>query len=111
MIASQRTRTRLLLRDGAALSAFGSVALSGAVPSWALLAFAIAFAISLTNRRPLAGRTGWSVAVLLLAALLIFGSVFRGGLDLVIAAVSFAALVTAHRLLSEPTPSTDHQVH
>jgi len=111
VIASQRTRTRLLLRDGAALSAFGSVALSGAVPSWALLAFAIAFAISLTNRRPLAGRTGWSVAVLLLAALLIFGSVFRGGLDLVIAAVSFAALVTAHRLLSEPTPSTDHQVH
>lgn len=111
MIAGRRTRTRLLLRDGAALAAFGSVALSGAVPGWSLLAFLIAFAVSLVDRRPLSGRTGWSVAVLLLAALLIFGSVFRGGLDLVIAAVSFATLVTAHRLLSEPTPATDHQVH
>ncbi len=111
MIAGRRTRTRLLLRDAAALSAFGSVALSGSVPVWALLAFFIAFAISLANYRPLAGRTGWSVTVLLLAAVLIFGSVFRGGLDLVIAACSFAALVTAHRLLSEPGPSTDHQVH
>lgn len=111
MIAPRRARTRLLLRDAAALSAFGSVALSGAVPVWALLAFFIALAVSLASFRPLAGRTGWSVTVLLVAALLIFGSVFRGGLDLVIAAVSFAALVTAHRLLSEPTASTDHQVH
>ncbi len=111
MIAARRTRARLLLRDAAALSAFGSVALSGAVPAWAMLAFFIAFAVSLANFRPLAGRTVWSVVVLLLAAVLIFGSVFRGGLDLVIAACSFAALVTAHRLLSEPTPSTDHQVH
>ncbi len=111
MIATRRTRTRLLLRDAAALSAFGSVALSGAVPVWALLAFFIAFGISLANYRPLSGRTGWSVAVLLFAALLIFGSVFRGGLDLVIAACSFATLVTAHRLLSEANASTDHQVH
>jgi len=111
LIATRRTRTRLLLRDGAALSAFGSVALSGAVPVWAMLAFFIAFAISIANFRPLSGRTVWSVVVLLLAALLIFGSVFRGGLDLVVAACSFATLVTAHRLLSEPTASTDHQVH
>ncbi len=111
MIATRRARTRLLLRDAGALAAFGSVALSGAVPLWALLAFLIALAISLGDLRPLSGRTGWSVAVLGLAALLIFGAVFRGGLDLVVAACSFATLVTAHRLISEPNASTDHQVH
>jgi transglutaminase-like putative cysteine protease len=111
MIAPRRARIRLLLRDTAAAAAFASVALSGAVPAWAMLAFAMALAISLVNRRPLSGRTGWSVGVLLVSAVLIFGSVFRGGLDLVVASCTFAFLVTAHRLLSAPTAGTDSQVH
>ncbi|MEW5738848.1 MAG: DUF3488 and transglutaminase-like domain-containing protein, partial [Myxococcota bacterium] len=46
---------------------------------------------------------------LALAAIL-FGLAFRGALDLVIAAVSFASLVTAHRMLSQPDAVTDRQV-
>ncbi|MFZ5442943.1 MAG: transglutaminase TgpA family protein, partial [Myxococcota bacterium] len=52
----------------------------------------------------------WSVVVLLFVAAGLFGLAFRGVLDLVIAAVSFATLVTGQRLLAEPGPSTDQQV-
>ncbi|MEW6432217.1 MAG: DUF3488 and transglutaminase-like domain-containing protein, partial [Myxococcota bacterium] len=51
-----------------------------------------------------------AVVVLLVIAAALFGMAFRGLLDLVVAAVSFASLVTAHRMLSAPDPSTDRQV-
>jgi len=50
------------------------------------------------------------VLALLVMAIVLFGLVGRGALDLVVAAVGFATLVTAHRMLSEPTAATDQQV-
>ncbi len=74
MNTTGRTRLRLRLRDVSATAAFLSIALSGAVPSWALLTFAGALVISLAGFRPLSGRTVWSVIFLLLAAVLLFGA-------------------------------------
>jgi len=48
--------------------------------------------------------------LLLVTAVLLFGAAFRGMIDLVVAAVSFALLVTTQRMLSEPGHSTDQQV-
>jgi transglutaminase-like putative cysteine protease len=98
------------MRDLAAASAYLAVALSGAVPAWVSALFATALLLSLVQRRPLAAHRGWSVIVLLLVAAVLFGLAFRGLLDLVLAAVCFAALVTAHRLVSEPEPATSQQV-
>lgn len=110
MMLAARQRLRLRLRDLAALSAFAAVALSGSLPVFVLGLFGLAFVLSLAGKRPFAGQTAWSVVVLLAAALVLFGLVFRGALDLVIAAVAFATLVTAHRMLAEPTQTTDQQV-
>lgn len=105
-----RLKLRLRLRDLAAVSAFSAVALSGAVP-WAVSAFfGLAFILSWFGQRPFSSQRGWSVLTLLAMAVALFGLAFRGILDLVVAAVSFAALVTAHRLLSESKPNTDNQV-
>lgn len=110
MMLAARQRLRLRLRDLAALSAFAAVALSGSLPVFVLGLFGVAFMLSLAGKRPFAGQTAWSVVALLAAALVLFGLVFRGALDLVIAAVAFATLVTAHRMLAEPTQTTDQQV-
>jgi protein-glutamine gamma-glutamyltransferase len=107
LAARRRLRTRL--RDLAAASAYATVGLSGAVPAWVTGAFGLAFGLSLAQRRPLANHRGWSAALLLVLALGLFGLAFRGALDLVLAAVCFAALVTAHRLVSEPDPATNQQ--
>lgn len=105
-----RRRLRLRLRDLAAASAFAAVALSGALP-WAVSAlFGVALVTSLAGKRPFAGQRVWSVVVLLGLAVVLFGLAFRGALDLVIAAVAFATLVTGHRMLSEPEAATDQQV-
>src|SRR4051812_5675925 len=103
MRLSSRTRLRLLLRDLAASAAFFSIVLSGSVPIWALVAYAVALFVSLANRRPLSGRTTLSVLLLLLTGALLFGAAFRGVIDLVVAACTFAGLVTSHRMLSQPT--------
>ncbi len=105
----ERRRLRLRLRDLAALSAFTAVGLSGSVPVWVSVLFVLAFAISMFDRRPLARQRAWAVVALLAVAVVLFGLAFKGALDLVVAAVSFAALVTAHRLVSEPSAATDQQ--
>lgn len=110
MMLAQRRKLRLRLRDLAALSAFAAVALSGSIPLFVIGLFALAFFVSWAGKRPFSGQTVWSVIVLLAAATVLFGLVFRGALDLVVAAVSFATLVTAHRMLSDPTVTTDQQV-
>lgn len=110
MLLAERRRLRLVLRDFAALAAGVSVALSGVVPIPALAIFGLAWLVSLAGRRPLAGRRGWAAFVLLAAAVALFGLAFLGTLDLIIAAVSFALLVVAHRLLSEASVTTDRQV-
>ncbi len=110
MMLGERRKLRLRLRDFAALSAFAAVALSGALPIFVAGLFGLAWVVSMSGKRPFAGQTVWSVIVLLAAAIVLFGLAFRGALDLVIAAVAFATLVTAHRMLSDPTPGTDQQV-
>jgi transglutaminase-like putative cysteine protease len=105
-----RRALRLRLRDFAAGAAFASVALSGVLPAWALAAFAASFGASLLGLRPLSGRRVWAAGLLLLVALLLVALVWVGAMDLILAAVSFATLVTGHRLISEPTSATDQQV-
>jgi transglutaminase-like putative cysteine protease len=107
---ARRRTLRLRLRDLAAASAFSAVALSGALPLPVLGLFVLALASSLFGVRPFATQRAWAVIALLGAAVVLFGLAFRGVIDLVIAAVAFATLVTGHRLLSEPTPGTDQQV-
>ncbi len=111
MNARSRRRLRLLLRDGAALAAFAAVGLSGAMPIWAMAIFGVGLLGSLLGFRPLSGRGGLAAVLLLLCAIGLGLLVFKGGMDLVIAACSFASLVLAHRMLSEPMARTDHQVH
>jgi transglutaminase-like putative cysteine protease len=110
MNLAARRNLRLRLRDLAAAAAFTAVALSGLLPLPVLVLFLGALAASLLGLRPLATQRGWAVALLLLAAVALFGLALRGVMDLVVAAVSFATLVTGHRLLSEPTAATDQQV-
>lgn len=110
MRLDSRRNLRLRLRDLAAASAFAAVALSGALPTAVPVVFGVALVISLAGRRPFAGQPVVSVLVLLATAVLLFGLAFRGNLDLVVSAVSFATLVTAQRMLSDPSPTTDQQV-
>ncbi len=110
MNLAERRKLRLRLRDLAAGSAFAAVALSGVLPLFVSVIFAISLVISLVGRRPLAKQRAWSVLVLLATAAGLFFLVSRGVLDLVVAAVGFATIVTAHRMLSEPSPATDQQV-
>lgn len=110
MILARRRTLRLRLRDLAAASAFAAVALSGSLPVPVLVLFGLALIASLFGLRPFARHPAWSVVLLLLTAFGLFGLAFRGAIDLVIAAVSFATLVTAQRMLAEPGAATDQQV-
>ena len=105
-----RRRLRLRFRDLAALAAYIPVALARAVPLWVTAVFALAFGLSMAGLRPFARGRLWSALALLAMALVFFGLAFRGLLDLVVAAVSFATLVAAHRLLSEPSEPTNQQI-
>ncbi len=100
----------LISRDVAAAAAFGSVALSGTLPLPVLIVFPVSLVLSLVGVRPLAGRRTAAVIALLVIGLLLFGAVALSTLDLVIAAVSFATLVTCHRMLADPTPQASRQV-
>ena len=106
----ERQRLRLRARDLAALAAYAPVALSGAVPVWVTGVFALAFLLSMVGWRPLALGRIWPAIVLLGVAVVLFGLAFRGLIDLVVAAVSFAGLVAAHRLVSAPSEATNQQV-
>lgn len=109
MKLSDRQRLRLRFRDLSALAAYLPVGLSTAVPAWVSAVFAAGFGLSLAGQRPLARGRVWSALVLVAVALGLFGLAFRGALDLVVAAVSFATLVLAHRLVSAPTDETNQQ--
>lgn len=100
----------VISRDLAALAGFGAVALPGVLPLPVLVIFPVALLLSLLDIRPLAGRRTASVLVLLVIALGLVAAVATATLDLVIAAVSFATLVTCHRMLAEPTPQASRQV-
>lgn len=111
MSRSSNDRLRLVLRDLAAAAAFGSMAVSGAVPAWADAAFAAGLLLALFDLRPLARHTTLSAVLLGAAAVLLYAPVAAGRLDLVLAACTFAGLITLLRMLAAPDPKTDGQVH
>ncbi|HZA14814.1 MAG TPA: transglutaminaseTgpA domain-containing protein, partial [Myxococcaceae bacterium] len=110
MTGSRRQRLRLALRDGAALAAFGSIAISGEVPDLVVGAFAIGAALALLDVRLLSRIPVASGFAVVAVAIALYASVASGGMDLVVAACSFAAAITLHRILSAPSPRVDHQV-
>ncbi len=109
-MAKGRHRLRQRLRDVAAMAAFASAALSGALPAWVVATFGACWLLSLAGKRPFAARPALSAALLLVAALVLFGLAWRGVLDLLVAAGTFATLVTSQRMLAAPTRETDQQV-
>ncbi|HUM09491.1 MAG TPA: transglutaminaseTgpA domain-containing protein [Myxococcaceae bacterium] len=103
-------RLRLVLRDLAAGSAFGAMAISAQVPLWTVALFAVALVVAVAGRRPLAdGRL--SAVALLVAVVILYAAVMVEQLDLVVAACTTASLLTAQRMLSRPTARTTDQVH
>jgi transglutaminase-like putative cysteine protease len=106
----KQERLRLLLRDLAASAAFGAMAVSGQVPVWTVFLFLLALAVALAGRRPLAdGRA--SAGVLLVAVVFLYALVAMDQMDMVVAACTTAALLTAQRMLARPGPRTDQQVN
>lgn len=111
MIAARRRRLTLLLRDLAAASAFGSMAISGQLPLWGMAIYGVALALALFDRRVLSGRGLLTALVLAGAGIALYTLVAAGSLDLVLAACTFAGFISAQRLLAPPTPQLDAQVH
>lgn len=107
---SQPSRLRLVLRDCAAASAFGSMAVSGQLPGWSLVLFGLALVLALLNRRIFARRPKHTALLLLAMAGALALTVLSGQVDLVVAACAFAGLIAGHRLLSTPDAGTDGQV-
>ena len=106
----KQERLRLVLRDLAASAAFGAMAVSGQVPAWTVLIFALALGVALAGKRPLAdGRA--SAGVLLVVVAFLYALVAMEQLDMVVAACVTAALLTAQRMLALPGPRTDGQVN
>lgn len=105
------TRLRLRLRDLGCAAGFCAMAISGQLPAWALGLFGLALLLSLLGQRVLGQRAPVSALLLVAAAGLLYFEVAYGGLDLVVAASTFAALVAAQRMLSTPSPATDGHVH
>lgn len=111
MNAVRRRRLRLVLRDLAAASAFCAMVISGQVPVWTLAVFVAGLVLALMDARLLANRAVISGAALAATAVGLGLAVVGGGFDPVVAACAFAGVITVQRLLSEPTPATDGQVH
>jgi transglutaminase-like putative cysteine protease len=104
-------RLRGVLRDLSAACAFGAMAISGLLPLWVLAVFAIALFLSLCGVRLFSANGVLSALLLFVCALAIGSLVLSGAQDPVIAACTFAGLLTVNRMLSETTTATDHQVH
>ena len=109
-MSAQANNLRLKLRDLAAAAAFASMALSGALPIWATLGFGVGLILAILGVRILGRQSKLTALLLALAAVLLYASAARGGLDLVVAAALFAALIALCRMLTEPDAKTDGQV-
>jgi transglutaminase-like putative cysteine protease len=107
---SNPSRLRLMLRDLGAGAAFCSMAISGQLPAWTLVLFALALGCALLGWRLVARRAKLTAVVLLGVGILLGLSVQLGQLPLVVAACAFAGLIAAHRMLSTSEGSTDGQV-
>jgi transglutaminase-like putative cysteine protease len=101
---------RLIIRDLALAAALGAVAVSGEVPTWALVLYGLGLLWGLAQVRPFHGRAMVSAAFLLAAAGGLYLQVARGQVDLVVAACTFAGLVAVQRMLAPSTPRTDAEV-
>ncbi|MFN0062398.1 MAG: DUF3488 and DUF4129 domain-containing transglutaminase family protein [Myxococcaceae bacterium] len=102
---------RLRLRDAAAGTAFGSMAISGQLPLAIVAVFALGLVLALMQRRVLAHRVGLSTAAVFAASLVLILLVLMGRLDLVVSASVFVALLTVQRLLVASTLAVNQQVH
>jgi len=111
MSASAQKKVRLACRDLAAGAAFGAMAISGALPTWAVALFAGGLMLALLNWRAFGERTLFAVFGLALGALLLYSAAAADKLDLVVAACTFAALMTFSRIHATSSPTTDAQVH
>ncbi len=109
--ARRRSRLRLSLRDLAAGAAFASMALSFALPVWTIAVFGLTLVLALADIRILRRVPRASGVALLAGAIALYSSAAAGSLDLVVAACAFASLITAQRMLSDPSARTDQQVH
>lgn len=108
---SRPSRATLLLRDLSAGAAFGGMAISQQLPALVLGLFGAALLLTLFGRRPFARSPALGGVLILAAAAITFLLVFEGGMDPVIGACSFAALLSANRMLAEPTPTASRQTH
>ena len=111
MSPSAQKRLRLACRDLAAAAAFAAMAISGALPTWAIALFAGALMAALLNWRGLGERTLLAVFILAGGAFLLYSAAAADKLDLVVAACTFAALMTVSRIHATSLPATDAQVH
>ncbi|MFP2964262.1 transglutaminaseTgpA domain-containing protein, partial [Myxococcus sp. 1LA] len=105
------TRLRLVLRDLGSGFAFASMAVSGQLPIWGLGLYGVALVVALSGRRPFSNRVKLTALLLLAVAVTLGTNVLAGSLNLVVAACTFAGLISAQRLLSTPDAATDGQVH
>lgn len=110
MTAGAREKLRTRLRDLAAAAAFGAMAVSGSMPPWAVAIFLLSLVLGLAGYRLLSHQTGWALFGLSVAGVLLFGAALRGYLDLVVAACTFASLITSYRMLSLPGRAAESQV-
>jgi transglutaminase-like putative cysteine protease len=108
---SAPSRLRLALRDLGAGAAFGSMAMSGQLPVWICGLFFFALVCALCGWRLFAKRSKLTALPLVALAGLLGFLVYAGQLDPVVAACSFAGLISGHRLLSSPDSGADGQVH
>lgn len=110
-MSARPTALRLRLRDLSAGSAFGCMAVSGQVPLPVTALFVIGVGLGLLGRRLLARGAAASAGLLAVVGVALYAASAVGALDFVVAMCSFAALLTLHRVLAAPSPTTDHQVH
>ena len=110
-MSTRLRKVQLRLRDLAACAAFGSLIISWQLPAALILLAIVGFALALIGRRPFGERHLLGGMFLLLAAAICFGMVWKGPVDLVVGACSFATLLTLQRVLSSPGPATDSQVN
>lgn len=103
-------RLRLALRDGSALMAFVAMFISGELPVWIPIVFFGGILVAWMGKRPVATIGNVSVVFLIVAAIALYSAALASQLDLVIAACSFAGILSLHRVLAEPTPATDGHV-
>ncbi|MFB1484657.1 DUF3488 and DUF4129 domain-containing transglutaminase family protein [Corallococcus sp. RDP092CA] len=104
-------RLRLLLRDLAAGSAFGAMAVSGQLPLWTLGVFSTALVLALFDVRLVARHSRLSALGLLAAAVLLGLQLTSGAMNAVVAACAFAGLIAAQRMLSTPDAAAEGQTH